>query len=365
MMKTILCKERRSPAAAAALTVAAAMIIALTSCATIQRDVLYDAPAGEQPAELAEIEAQLALSRALPGSVSLQPVRARLAELAGAPSSDTARSARILSLSAEAALQAGEKSTASRLLERSQAAYRGDELASVVSSRLARTPEERLAILERAAPLADDGARIRAELGSALLALGRMREALAAFDAALPRLGPEYGRLYGDDRERAYALRDSESAPSAGSASSLTKNPITMLGMASVAQSETTALDRITGGAPWSAGVLFERLKASGWYADSGAEAKAPASRKDAALFLWSLMARGDVRVSSRYTTRYASRGQSPVPDVPYGSPYFDAVLGVVEEGVMSLVDGRNFDPDTPATGLDFYGWLLLAADWR
>lgn len=344
---------------------AIAAVLALSSCATIQRDVLYDAPAGEQPAELAEMESELALLRAKPDAAALESLRGRLEKLAAAPSSDTARSARILSLSAEAALQAGEKSTAAKLLERSHAAYGGDELAAVVSSRLAKTPEERLAVLERAAPLADDGARIRAELGSALLALGRFREALAAFDAALPRLGPEYGLLYGEDRERAYALRDSESAPSAGAASSLTKDTITMLGMTTVAQSETNALDRVTGGAPWAPGVLFDRLKASGWYADSGAEARAPASRKDAALFLWSMMARGDVRVSSRYTTRYASRGQSPVPDVPYGSPYFDAVLGVVEEGVMSLVDGRNFDPDAPATGLDFYGWLLLAADWR
>lgn len=348
-----------------AAAIAAAAILALSSCATIQRDVLYDAPAGEQPAALAEMESELALVRARPDAAALKSVRDRLEKLAAAPSSDTARTARILSLSAEAALQAGEKSAASRLLDRSQAAYRGDELAAVVSSRLAKTAEERLAILERAAPLADDGARIRAELGSALLALGRFREALAAFDAALPRLGPEYGTLYGEDRERAYALRDAESAPSAGVASSLTKNAITMLGMTSVAQSETNVLDRITGGAPWASSVLFNRLKASGWYADSGAEASAPASRKDAALFLWSMMARGDVRVSSRYTIRYASRGQSPVPDVSYGSPYFDAVLGVVEEGVMSLVDGRNFNPDAPATGLDFYGWLLLAADWR
>jgi len=347
-----------------AAAMAAAALLALSSCATIQRDVLYDAPAGEQPAELAEMETELALLRAKPDAAALQSLRDRLDKLAAAPSSDTARSARLLSLSAEAALQAGEKSAAAKLLERSQAAYGGDELAAVVSSRLAQTPEARLAVLERAAPLADDGARIRAELGSAMLALGRYREALAAFDAALPRLGPEYGRLYGEDRERAYALRDSESAPSAGAASSLTKNTITMLGMTTVAQSETNALDRVTGGAPWAPGVLFDRLKASGWYADAGAEARAPASRKDAALFLWAMMARGDVRVSSRYTTRYASRGQSPVPDVPYGSPYFDAVLGVVEEGVMSLVDGRNFDPDAPATGLDFYGWLLLAADW-
>ncbi|MBU0929168.1 MAG: hypothetical protein KKA67_15560 [Spirochaetes bacterium] len=347
-----------------AVALAAATMI-LASCATVQRDVLYDAPSDENPAELVAIETELVRSRSVPGSSDLRAARERLASLAASPSSDSRRNARVLSLLAEATLQSGDRSGAARLLERSAAAYGGDEIAAVVASRLAKDPSERLAVLEKAARLADDSARVRVELGSALLALGRVREALAAFDAALPRLGEEYALLFGDERERAYALRDADSAPSAGSSSYLTREPVTLAGMAALAQAETNALDRITGGATWSPGVLFDRLKASGWYADSGAPARAPASRKDAALFLWTLMTRGDGRLSSRYTTRYASRASSPVPDVPYGSPYFDAALGVVEEGVMSLVDGRNFDPDGPASGLDFFGWLLLAAAWR
>lgn len=350
-------------AAVVATAVAAGM--AAASCASIQRDVYYDSPAGEDPAELAELESSLVLSRAVPGAGNLAAARARLAELASAPSSDSARSARILALSAEAAIQSGDRNAAARLLAASKAAYRGDEVAAVVESRLAPTQAERLAVLDRSAAVADGGYRVGAERGSALLALGRIREAIVAFDAALPRLGEEYALLFGDERERAWSLRDAESAPSADASAYLTRVPITLLGMAAVAQSETTAMDRVTGGAPWAAGVLFERLKAAGWYIDSGADAKSPATRKDAAMFLWTMMCRGDRAMAARYTARYASRGRSPVPDVPLGSPYFDAALGVVEEGVMALVDGSAFDPDGPASGLDFYGWLLAAAAWR
>ena len=345
----------------ATLAVAAFVV----SCATVQRDILYEAPVGEEPAELVEIESELVLFRAKSGSQDLRAIRSRIAELLAVPSSDSSRTARLYALSAEAALLAGDRSAAARRLSDSAAAYGGDEVAAVVASRLLTKDEDRLDALRKADLVAEAGYRIKAELGSALLASGDFRGALSAFDASLPFLDDSYGLLYGEDRQRAYALRDAEAAPRADSAAYLTKAPITLAGMAVVTQSETNELDYITGGATWATGVLFDRLKASSWYADSSARPSAPATRKDAALFLWRLMARGDNRMVVRYTERYASRATSPVPDLPYGSPYFDAVLGVVEEGIMSLTDGRNFEGDAPASGLDFYGWLMAAVAWR
>lgn len=363
-------RTAKTPVYALVLAVAGMAIAAgLSSCATIQRDVLYDAPgaadAQASATELRAIELDLVRSRAVPGSVDVAAERRRLAELLAVPSSDAMRQARILALSAEAALQAGERQTAARRLDESRAAYGGDEIASIVASRLAKTPDERLAILQKAIAVADEAYRIKAELGSVLLAAGKPREALAAFDAALPFLDEAYTTLYGEQRQKAWALRDSGPTLDSGISVYMTRSPIPLVGMAAVAQAESNALDRITGGASWAPGVLFERLRAAGWYVNTGAQPGAAATRKDAALFLWMLMARGDRRMAIRYTERYAAKATSPVPDVPYDSPYFDAVLGVVEEGIMTLVDGRNFDPDIPVTGLDFYGWLLAAAAWR
>lgn len=356
----------------------AVLLAQMMSCASLQRDVFYDAPAGEDPVELSVIELDLVRLRAEQGAglrgsgqadasraARLEAIRNRLTRLASVSSSDSRRTARIMALSAEAALLSGDKSQAARQLERSASFYGGDELAAIVASRLKKAPDERLEYLKGASRLVDEGQRIGAELGSAYYALGRMREALAAFDAALPGLAEEYTLLYGDERTRAYALRDAEVAPSTGSLALLTAEPLSLLGMAVLAQSETNAMDWMTGGATWAPGVLFDRLMASRWYLDTGAQAMVASTRKDAALFLWSMMSRADTRLATRYSTRYASRGTSPVPDVPYGSPYFDAALGLVEEDVMSLVDGKNFNPDGPVSGLDFYGWLQLAAAWR
>ncbi len=347
------------------LAVAACSLSALASCASIQTDVRYDGPAGTAPAALESLELRLVSLRANPDPAALAQVRSELEALSRTPSTDQAWLARVLALRADAELLSGDRQAAARMAAQALEAWGGDELAALAGARLAADDAERLALLERYMQVSDGALRLRAELGATLSRLGRHRDALAAFDAALPFLAPEYGFLYGAERDRAWALKDSAVAPGSASTSFLTGDPIPLAGMVALTVGETGSLDWFTGGAPWDPGVLFERLKAAGWFADPSAPGSTPATRKDAALFLWSLMARGEAAMRTRYTVRYAARGSSPVPDVPYASPWFDGVVGTVEEGIMALVDGRNFSPDAPASGLDFFNWLLAAAAWR
>ena len=44
----------------------------------------------------------------------------------------------------------------------------------------------------------------------------------------------------------------------------------------------------------------------------------------------------------------------SPIPDVPLASPDFDAVLGSVENELMTLRDGVNFYPEEKVSGAEF-----------
>jgi hypothetical protein len=89
------------------------------------------------------------------------------------------------------------------------------------------------------------------------------------------------------------------------------------------------------------------------------------AHRADAALFIWKLLAsrKESPALLSKYTQKYSGRpgASSPVPDVPLGSPYFDAVLGCVEMEIMNLPDGKNFMPDDPVSGAMFYQALAAA----
>ena len=85
------------------------------------------------------------------------------------------------------------------------------------------------------------------------------------------------------------------------------------------------------------------------------------ASKKDAALFLWHLIVGNDETRLKRYTRYYTSKRRLPIPDVMMDGVYFDAIVGTVEEDVVPLTDGKNFEPDKPVSGMEFYRWLLKA----
>lgn len=54
-------------------------------------------------------------------------------------------------------------------------------------------------------------------------------------------------------------------------------------------------------------------------------------------------------------------RGKSPLEDVPLDRVYFDSILGVIEEDIIPLIDGRRFNPEASVSGFDFYNWLKKA----
>ena len=89
------------------------------------------------------------------------------------------------------------------------------------------------------------------------------------------------------------------------------------------------------------------------------------ASKKDAALFLWRLIAGNDETLLTKYTRYYTNKRKLPIPDVMLDSVYFDAIVGTVEEDVIPLADGKRFEPDNPVNGMEFYRWLLKADELR
>lgn len=345
--------------------VLAGLVAMGSGCASIQTDIRYDTEPGATNEELLLIESQLVRLRASPNQEILANYRSRLQELRRIPGSDPLHRARLEGLAAEAFLQSGNRREAETRVRDGKAQYAGDELVLLAEARLQADNAARLHLLEQAIRTADSSFRLRAELGSTLLAVGRYRESLAAFDSALPRLPEEYSLLYQPERDKAWALRDADMSVQAASATYLTAQPISLLGMLVVIQQESSLMEWFTGGANWSPGVIFERGKAAGWFIDEGRPAASQATRKDAALLLWSLLARGQTQMLQRYSRRYAARASSPVPDVAFGTAWFDAVLGMVEENIMQLPDGRNFKPDETLSGLEFFGIMTAAARYR
>ncbi|WP_027727568.1 hypothetical protein [Treponema sp. C6A8] len=85
-------------------------------------------------------------------------------------------------------------------------------------------------------------------------------------------------------------------------------------------------------------------------------------SRRFCARFLWNTFVKrqGKPKLLTKYSDRYKASGRamSPVADVSVYNPDFDAILGVVENEIMELPDGKNFYPDDIVSKLDYLKWI-------
>ena len=66
----------------------------------------------------------------------------------------------------------------------------------------------------------------------------------------------------------------------------------------------------------------------------------------------------------TKYSDRHSKKAnaKSPIPDVDISNPDFDAVLGTVENEIIDLPDGINFQPDADVTAMEYIKWLQNTA---
>lgn len=291
---------------------------------------------------------------------SLEPKSGEAAAVRGAAPSWYAA---LEALRGERALLAGDRKTAEAAAQAALALAPDSELALLLRSRLAPDPEARLLALEKALPVADGNFRLEVERGSALLALGRGAEALAAFDSALPFLPEPWTRLRTAERDQAWALRDGPAG--GGVLAALRDGPSTWSAFATLLRERSTLLDALPGAGKSDAAAL-DALGKAGMLppgldpAVARSASAEPPTRAEAAFVLWRLVTRTRPEQLERYSKRYAGR-KSPIEDVPLGHPAFDAVLGLVELEVVELPDGRTFIPDSYPSGYDLDRWIRAA----
>ena len=347
------------------IKIAALIICAVygASCASVQTDIFYSGEAGNARTKTLEtLETEIVSQRIRYNSEQLKQLRTAIDALLKEPSSDPSYLARLYALSADLFLLQRQQSTARKQLAIAKQQNEYDEYVQLVSARLLHDSEKRKAYLEDRIIQNPDYYRLKAELGGLYFDEKDYRNALASFDASLSFLPKAYQQLYGNHREQSLQLYMIDgSAVRKSSEKILQASSISLLEMATLTQDSTNALDFITGTAEWKPPLLAGQLRKAGWYHSGRDVLKDFASKKDAALFLWHLMVGNDEKALTKYTRYYTNQRRLPIPDVLMDGVYFDAIVGTVEEDVVPLADGKNFKPDNPVSGMEFYRWLLKA----
>ena len=354
------------------------ILIAFASCSTVPRSDVYSSSVKEDNgARIENIERSLVLQRktVLQGKTILQSkmndaagnafVKKELDELLSVPSSDSSYLARLYALYADRYLLDLDKAAARKMLKTAQSRNAEDEYVLLVSSRLMEKSNEKRDFLENVIKHNPDLYRLKAELASVYFSEENYTAALAAFDTSLDFLPQEYTELYGEQRDQAAKFHELGGSVHKDSARIVEQDTIRLSDMTALTQDNSHALDFITGTERRAVKSLAEQLKTEGWYAPDADLNTGNTKRKDAALFLWHIIAGSDFALLNRYSTKYIQRGKSPLEDVPLERIYFDSILGVIEEDIIPLVDGRRFDPEGSVSGFDFYNWLKKADNLR
>ena len=336
------------------------MFLFFLSCHTFQKDIQISGMDETFRADLAMVEETIVRLEFAPRESALNDARRRITSLSRTPDNDfqamlTAWSGRLFILE-------GDIGEAQREMRRSQTLSPGNWVSVILASRLERSAEQRLVILEMADHLSEGMGELQIEKGRVLLEMGRFPEAVAAFDLAFLVLEnkPFYRENFQVSRDRAWELRNIDQGTGTRVLELVQQDNMSWLDLIEITRTETDYLRFLTAGRDWSAEEIFTRLLERSFipltqditvneWSLSRPRPGETVLRSGTAWFLWHLHAenRANRTLLSRYSSRYANtpNARSPVNDLPLLSPFFDSILGCVESEFMSLPDGRNFSP--------------------
>ncbi|MDR0623388.1 MAG: hypothetical protein LBG10_03065 [Treponema sp.] len=354
-----------------------ALALLFLSCQSMGKDILVDTQKEAQLENLAELERMIvALDR--PGSAP-GSARSRIAELENNPSADTEYSAVLAAWSGRLYILEGKYAEAARQLKISRSLSPGNIQSLILSIRLEGDPPNRLALIDRELSIEGlspgiSAALLQIERGRVLLELRRYGEAAGAFDTAFAGgLDPVYRETYGESRSLAWELRNTLPETEGKTLELLEQGGMSWIDLIELTKTETDLFRFLTAGRDVPPAELFNRLlersfipytqdiSLNEWPA-AKPRMEEPVLRSGTAWFLWRLYAehRADRGLLSGYSSRYSrmTSPRSPIADLPLLSPFFDAVLGCVETELMSLPDGRNFNPGEIVRGAEFLTML-------
>ncbi len=321
-------------------------------CSSLQENIVSIEQTSEAD-EIFSIENRLAFidSAYLLGSdvSEAKVLSAQIDEILKKKTLEAASVARLYALKGRLLAILGENAKASQCLEKSQAAYKGDVQSYVLSMRLGLSSSDFVAATAEDESLLALEDAIKAYLSHLYL------DSAAKFDSAFLNLPDFYGEAYKNVRDTAWSLR--EVAESADDTElklllkeKLSVSELVLLSKLSVNTEFMNNLDK-----KMSEKELFKLITAKGLLSPASAlpnteakpiESDEIATRIILARYLWNIFCEIKAKdgMKTQYSSLYrAANEESPVADVPIDSADFDAVLGVVENELLSLTDGENF----------------------
>lgn len=275
------------------------------------------------------------------------------------PGLQSASASRLQALKGLVYLLKGNKGKAVDKYKASVAEYKGDAQGIVLGRRLGLSSEE----IEKAC---DTPALLELQMAVENFEANNFNDSVAKFDSAFLELPSYYKDAYLPVRDEAWRLRLIDTASKSNNLMEILKlNEISVGQFLILAQQSTNLLYKFVGDRRFTEKELFKTAFDKGLLTPVSGEEERLLLQGDSvtriicARILWKLYVELKENISpNKYSSVYrAASLPSPVSDVDVSNPDFDAVLGCVENEIMSLVDGEKFEPEklVTASELDEY----------
>lgn len=269
----------------------------------------------------------------------------------------------------------GKKKKAENAYMDAKAVTGGDDYVMLLASKLQKTEKDSLSFCDEILSVDANNSIITMAKGVLLYNAGEYDKAVALIDQAFIQFDNQgrnnYRTVYNDFRDKVWTLYSTGISSEKGS-EDLTKE-LSKEDMVFLAYAKSSALTDLTRGTKLNKNQLYNKVFAAGLFnaaKDSENLQNSAAlitdsqsiNRLACARFLWNLyvLNKGNPQLASRYTSRYSKipNAKSPVSDIEIQNLDFDAVLGVVDNEIMNLPDGKNFKPYDKVRILDYLTFL-------
>ena len=373
-----------------------AVIFTAASCASLQQDIytyteensyIYSSIEVYED-RFINIDVKTQMEKDLP----LEDINSLLADIAsykaGTKVTEPALIARLRAFEGLLFKMAGRKREAEVAYGEAHAQQKGDRYVLLLGSRLAKTTEESLSQIEGILTYDSKNSVLQLEKGKLLYQQKKYDQAISVIDNAFVLFDNEglhnYRTVYNPLRSYIWDLNSiygsSEDSAADHDLTDLQGN-LTLDSLVNLTLENTRLLENYRSEKQKQNGkqknqAFINTLERGGYFSSAADQQNAAGSsayitsaeeitRKMCARFIWNAYIRrsGNLKQLSRYSERYKKSGRtvSPVADISIEDPDFDAILGVVESEFMELPDGRNFEPDTVVTKLQFINWIKKA----
>lgn len=354
-----------------ALLFSTAFLFLMASCSSLQRDISISAEDTEKGEQIIALEKRLIsfdCAYILNNGKLPEGKSKELAVLKKDIDSELSQShldkvvvCRLLALKGRALILDGKNGEAAKIAVQAEKKFNNDVQLMIL--------KRRLNIIEDTDLFKDkfDSDTVMIEDAIEHFSEGEFDVASGLFDQVFVNPDSMYKSAYQPLREKAWKLRNIETGEKAQAI--WAANEMSVLQMMECAQNQAGLLEFYTAGAKMDSKKLYQTLikaglmeSASKTQTDENVQKKngisenTKATRILAARFLWNLYSTRNSILKTKYSDKYRSRenARSPVADVTLENEDFDAVIGTVENEIMSLTDGKNFSPEKSISATDF-----------